>query len=114
MRHSASNFLENVHPKAPFWSQTSPDCPLPGWRRFYKEFHGLIKRTALHKFVPQTKNAEDDAAIKACAAVLQWQAFEIRMEYIQKELANGNTFRTFMLLEDGDPREPVKARDYEG
>ena len=29
-------------------------------------------------------------------------------------MANGNTFLTFVLLEDGDPREPIKARGYEG
>ena len=122
VRKCASSLLENAHPLsrehsariAGFVYPTLPLYPPPGWRRFYKEFHGLIKRTALHKFVPHTQKVENDAAIKACAAVLQWQAFEIRMEYIKKELANGNTFRTFMLLEDGHPREPVKARDYEG
>jgi len=114
VRIKASKFLKNAHPKTQFRSQTNPDYPPPGWRRFYKEFHGLIKRTALHKFVPQTKNAEDDAAIRACAAVLQWQAFEIRMEYIEKELTNGSKFENFKLLENGEPSEPVRARDYEG
>jgi len=114
VRIKASKFLENAHPEALFRGQPSPDYPPPGWRRFYKEFHGLIKRTALHKFVPQTKNAENDAAIKACAAVLQWQAYEIRMEYIEKELANGSEFGTFKLLENGEASQPVKARDYEG
>ena len=36
------------------------------------------------------------------------------MEYIKNELAKGNSFQTFMLLEDGEPREPVKAISYEG
>ena len=121
VRKDFSSFLENKHPlsegRSPNWPATYPPPPFyppPGWRRFYKEFKGLVERTALHKFLPQTRNAGDDVAIKACAAVLQWQAFEIRMDYIDAELTKGNAFQRFSRSDDGYPNEPVKARSYDG
>jgi len=128
-RKDLSSFLENKHPlsthrslkldlrgllPAGFNAPPPPFYPPPGWRRFYKEFRGLVERTALHKFLPQTRNVADDAAIKACAAVLQWQAFEIRMDYIEVELTKGNVFQRFSRCDDGYPNEPVKARTYDG
>ena len=65
-------------------------------------------RAALHKLLPQTRNVADDAAIKAWAAALQWQAFEIRMDYIEEELTKGNVFQRFSRGDDGHPNEPVK------
>jgi len=120
VRKNLWSLLENKHPLSASRSPNRPvDCPLarypaPGWRRFYKEFTAFVKLTALHKFLPHTQSVESDASIKACAAVLQWQAFEIRMDFIEDELIKGIKFERFELDEDGHPNEPFRGRRFAG
>jgi len=120
VRKNPLSLLENKHPLSTNRSPNRPvDCPPalyppPGWRRFYKEFTAFVKLTALHKFLPHTQSVENDASIKACAAVLQWQAFEIRMDYIEDELIKGIKFERFELDDNGHPNEPIKCRSYAG